>query len=219
MITTEDGSSSLLHVGLGETYHSRHGALQESLHVFIASGLHRIPANLIEVSILEIGFGTGLNAWLTWLDKQSAGKKITYTSLETMPLSLDLAGQLSYAQSASRPETDAFRALHACAWNTPLALDNRFVLHKVHTALQQYATDTKFNLIYFDAFGPPVQPEMWTIDLFRKIFEMSNPGAVFVTYCAKGQVRRDLQGAGWKVERLPGPPGKREMLRAIKPQS
>ncbi|MFM9983797.1 MAG: tRNA (5-methylaminomethyl-2-thiouridine)(34)-methyltransferase MnmD [Flavobacteriales bacterium] len=219
LITTGDGSSSLLNVSLGETYHSRHGALRESMHVFIESGLHQLPMEKEFISILEIGFGTGLNAWLTMLANGTLAKQITYTALETNPLDLSVISNLNYAHESSDSDRAKFLQLHEADWNTLVALDGEFGLHKIQISLQEFDAERTFDLIYFDAFGPPVQPEMWTIELFQKLFAVSNPGAVLVTYCAKGQVRRDLQTAGWEVERLPGPPGKREMLRALKPST
>ena len=217
MITTGDGSSSLLNVSLGETYHSRHGALRESMHVFIEAGLLQVPLEKECVAILEIGFGTGLNAWLTRLAKFGDNRKIAYTTLETNPLERVLVSSLNYTRDSSEYDTLRFAELHDAAWDIPVQLDDFFELYKVQKPLQEFVPHRTFDLIYFDAFGPPVQPEMWTAELFSKIFDVSNPGALFVTYCAKGQVRRDLQSAGWIVERLSGPPGKREMLRGRKP--
>ena len=216
LITTDDGSSSLLNVALGETYHSRHGALRESMHVFIESGLHQLPKDKEVISILEIGFGTGLNAWLTWLANGAIAKQLSYTTLETNPLDLSIISSLNYAHQSSDTNRTKFLHLHEAEWDNLVRLDAGFNLHKIQRSLQEFVAERTFDLIYFDAFGPPVQPEMWTTELFQKLFDVANPGAVFVTYCAKGQVRRDLQTAGWKVERLPGPPGKREMLRARK---
>jgi tRNA U34 5-methylaminomethyl-2-thiouridine-forming methyltransferase MnmC len=186
------------------------------MHVFIEAGLRQIPIEKEFVSILEIGFGTGLNAWLTRLENAGNNRKIVYTTLETNPLEEPLITALNYTRESSGSDAASFSELHHAAWGFPVQLDAFFELYKVQKRLQEFIPDRTFDLIYFDAFGPPVQPEMWTAELFSKIFEVSNQGAIFVTYCAKGQVRRDLQSAGWSVERIPGPPGKREMLRATK---
>lgn len=186
------------------------------MHVFIEAGLRQIPIEKEFISILEIGFGTGLNAWLTRLENTGNNRKIAYTTLETNPLEEPLITALNYTRESSVSDAVSFSELHQAAWDVPVQLDAFFELYKVQKSLQQFVPDRTFDLIFFDAFGPPVQPEMWTVELFSKLYGVSNTGALLVTYCAKGQVRRDLQSAGWVVERLPGPPGKREMLRATK---
>lgn len=216
IITTGDGSSSLLIPALGETYHSRHGALRESLHVFIDNGLRHVMKNRDRISILEIGFGTGLNAWLTCNVLHGSSKHAIYTSLETNPLAESLTTALNYTHGSSLAESEFFNQIHRESWNEMRMIHQGFTLCKMHVSLQEFTTDSYFDLVYYDAFGPPTQPEMWTELLFRKIFERCSPGAVLVTYCAKGQVRRDMESAGWTIERLPGPPGKREMLRGTK---
>lgn len=211
IITTEDGSHSLFRKDLNETYHSRHGAVQESIHVFIRNGLDLLK-DLPVLKILEVGFGTGLNAWLT-LDQQRLSKQQThYTSLETLPLSHEIYSELTYAEK----DTELFQTLHTSPWETEVAITENFHLLKKKISIQEFAGEEKFDLIYYDAFGPPTQPEMWTADIFTKLAAMMKTGAILVTYCAKGQVRRDMESAGLHVERLQGPPGKREMLRAIK---
>lgn len=217
IITTEDGSLSLFLPDMNETYHSRHGAVQESQHVFIQSGLKIAINKSSDLHILEVGFGTGLNAWLTIEFAKSTNNKIHYTSLETSPLEEKIYNQLHYADATDAKSRHHFHQLHDSPWNENVMINEQFVLEKLHTSLQEWDSSLKYHLVYYDAFGPPTQPEMWTLQIFEKLFSMMHPGGIFVTYCAKGQVRRDLQASGFTVERLPGAPGKREMLRATVP--
>lgn len=197
-----------------ETYHSRHGAVQESEHVFIKTGFDATRERFSgDIHVLEVGFGTGLNAWLTLQrSRQHPVAAVHYTSLETKPLDMEIIKQLNFGQG--QKELD-FLALHEAPWNRATTFQD-FTLLKCHTAIQSFQCDSSYHVIYYDAFGPPSQPEMWTVEIFRKLFAWTKPGGILVTYCAKGQVRRDLITAGYQVERLPGPPGKREMLRATK---
>ncbi|MFN0033223.1 MAG: tRNA (5-methylaminomethyl-2-thiouridine)(34)-methyltransferase MnmD [Flavobacteriales bacterium] len=214
IITTDDGSHSLLNTALNETYHSRHGAMRESQHVFIEHGLLMAAQKFDNIRVLEVGFGTGLNAWLTWLQTQEKEINVHYTALDTVPLEKEIVQNLNYAVDGI-PQKH-FRQLHDSPWNLDVALSSHFTLHKQLIALQQFVTQKKFHCIYYDAFGPQVQPEMWKRALFEKMYAMLEPAGVLVTYCAKGQVRRDLASFGFQVERMQGPPGKREMLRACK---
>lgn len=217
LITTGDGSHSLLNTALDETYHSRHGALQESKYVFIKQGLdfYYENTNNKSISIFEVGFGTGLNAWLTLLRAQELNINITYTSLETFPLPSSVWPSLNYA--AGSKDEDQFLKLHEAAWNTSEEITPLFALHKVEQSLQDFeASGRKFDIVYFDAFAPNKQPELWEAPLLRKVAEKLSPTGVFVTYCAKGQLKRDLKSFGLEVESLAGPPGKREMVRASK---
>lgn len=212
-ITTADGSHSLLHTSLGETYHSRHGARQESLHVFIQHGL--APVSTASLSILEVGFGTGLNAWLTWQHALMTGQTIRYTALETYPLPREIWGALNYVAGT---DTHLFHALHESPWNAWHPLDDRMTLYKWRASVLDENVDAAaYDVIYFDAFAPNRQPELWQQPVIEKMVQALVPGGVFVTYCAKGQLKRDLRTAGMVVEALPGPPGKREMVRARKP--
>ena len=214
-ILTEDGSHSLYIPTLQETYHSRHGAIRESTHVFIQHGLMAGAAQFEgELRLLEVGFGTGLNAWLTMNALHAMpARSIAYTTLETHPLDLQLIQQLNFAEGK---DNDLFVRMHELEWNTWHTLGD-FTFRKIQEAVQTYTSDQRIHVIYYDAFGPPSQPEMWTPELFQRMFALLEPGGLLVTYCAKGQVRRDLIAAGFIAERLPGPPGKREMLRALKP--
>lgn len=216
MIVTEDGSHSLFVPGLNETYHSRHGAVQESEHVFIQMGLMHVLQHTRDIRLLEVGFGTGLNIWLTLKALQGKAVSAHCTSLETFPLPEETYRLLNFADKAQESLRDAFLNMHHAAWNEPVRIEEDFILEKVQTTFQDFATYKKFNLVYYDAFGPPVQPEMWELPIFEKMATLMNQGGVLVTYCAKGQVRRNLEAAGFHVERLKGPPGKREMLRATK---
>lgn len=218
IITTADGSHSLLNTQLNETYHSRHGAMRESLHVFIRQGLDYFMSkqDLKEVHILEVGFGTGLNALLALQSVLEKDYKIIYTSLEAYPINEEIWKQLNYTES-SLAMKDFFNKLHEAPWNQTYSIHTRFLLRKENVMLQD--ADLKsdhFDLIFFDAFAPSKQPEMWEASVIRKIALSMKTKGVFVTYCAKGQLKRDLRDAGLAVETLPGPPGKREMVRGTK---
>lgn len=216
---TEDGSPTLYNAELGEHYHSRHGAVQESQHIFIEAGLKHRLALLPPVRplrILEVGFGTGLNALMTLMLAQREGLEIHYTSLEAYPISMGLASELHFPLEGSGP---LLAELHAQSSGQALPLVSYppFVLEKIQTKLEDYPPEGSYDLIYFDAFSPEAQPELWQEEVFHTLCHAARPGAVLTTYCAKGEVRRRLQRSGWLVERLAGPPGKREMLRATKP--
>lgn len=216
LIQTEDGSSSLINLGLNETYHSTHGAIQESKHVFIESGLKPfLVSEKNELSILEIGFGTGLNVLLTVLAAQQYSTKIYYEAVEAFPLENGIITTLNYPQLL-QAET-LFQEIHQSHWNEVEKIADNFKLNKRATKLEEAVFEyEKFDLIYFDAFAPAKQPEMWELRVLTKITSAMKPNGIFVTYCAKGQVRRDLISLGLTVEKLPGPPGKREMIRAKK---
>jgi tRNA U34 5-methylaminomethyl-2-thiouridine-forming methyltransferase MnmC len=216
MIVTEDGSHSLFVPGLNETYHSRHGAVQESEHVFIQTGLKYVLEKTNDIRLLEVGFGTGLNIWLTYKALLGTDVKAHCTSLETYPLPEGTYKNLNFAKGENHELQDAFMSMHNAPWNEPAKIGDAFILEKVHSTFQDFVSDKKFNLVYYDAFGPPVQPEMWELSIFEKMAQLMDQGGVLVTYCAKGQVRRNLEASSFQVERLKGPPGKREMLRATK---
>jgi tRNA U34 5-methylaminomethyl-2-thiouridine-forming methyltransferase MnmC len=215
IITTSDGSHSLLNTQLNETYHSVHGAIQESRHVFIRHGLvHSLQVSpKKEVRILEVGFGTGLNALLSLQYANQAGIKIYYESWEANPLDLSVVQQLNYGELLE--SVYAFKKIMEATWNEPAAISPDFTLHKVHGDILQDALHTTmpFDLIYYDAFAPSKQPDMWSREVLGKIISTLAAGGIFVTYCAKGQVKRDLASLGLVVETLTGPPGKKEMIR------
>jgi len=214
LLLTADGSPTLRWAHLDETYHSRHGAVQESLLVFIQRGLlHSFSTE--SLTILEVGFGTGLNALLTV--RHAEGKSVHYISLETYPLPTDLYEALSYPEAG--PD-ELLQHMHVVAWNEAVQILPHFLLEKRTDPIQQFsAPNGSIDLIYYDAFGPRTQPEMWTPEIFARLYDSLSEGGVLVTYCAKGQVRRDMESAGFVVQRLPGPIGKREMIRATKTKS
>ena len=214
---TADGSHTLFVPELNETYHSVHGAIQESQHVFIKNGL-RYFIDKKSVSILEIGFGTGLNALLTLLATENSSQMVNYVSLEKFPLSNELVQQLNYPTQL-KLDTDQkkiFNHLHICEWNKLTPITNNFNLLKINKDLTDFHTTTNFDIVYFDAFAPEKQAELWISEIFLKIYNFLKPGGILVTYCAKGVVKRTIKSVGFQLETLPGPPGKREMIRALK---
>lgn len=212
-IVTKDGSHTLWNEDLDETYHSRHGAVQEALHVFIETGLKHVLKERDEISILEVGFGTGLNAWLTLQELTELNKKAKYTGMEPYPVPAAIFSELNYTDKGG---ADLFEQIHSFKWEEWNEDPSGNQIIKMQVSLEDFQTEEKFDLIYFDAFGPNSQPSMWQPELLEKCADLLAPGGVFVTYCCKGQVRRDLQSAGLRMEKLPGPPGKREMLRGTK---
>lgn len=214
LILTKDGSHSLLHDKLNETYHSVHGAIQESKYIFIESGLKSCSKN--QLHLLEIGLGTGLNAFLTLLELELTGQHVVYTAVERYPLPFESACLLNYPDLLAPHKKELFYRLHTVSSQSRIRLTPYFEFCKIAEDFPTMTLKGSFDLIYFDAFSPEKQPEMWTQDRFEMICKNANPGAVLTTYCAKGSVRRTLQSAGFAVERLPGPPGKREILRATK---
>jgi tRNA U34 5-methylaminomethyl-2-thiouridine-forming methyltransferase MnmC len=216
LIITEDGSHSLFVPELDEQYHSIHGAIQESKHVFINSGLKKcLKENPV---VFEVGFGTGLNAFLTLLAADELKQNITYIGIEKYPLLPIEYNSLNYATRTDLKYDDSFQLLHNCNWGEPIEINPFFSIQKINNDFRKAHFETLpfFDVIYFDAFAPNKQPDLWDEAIYRKIYDHSNPGAILVTYCAKGIVRRDLQHVGFIVERIPGPPGKKEMIRAIK---
>lgn len=214
---TEDGSHTLYVPKLNEHYHSTHGAIQESLHVYLEAGLHHCDKP--EINLLEIGFGTGLNAFLTLLDTERSKKTVKYTTLERYPVSLTDTERFNYSELLDPSRKEIFMQLHSSIWGDWVEITPTFRLKKLQTdagRLEEFQPEAPFDLIYYDAFAPEKQPGMWTEEIFNRLYVLSNRGAVLTTYCAKGAVRRMLQSAGYYVERLPGPPGKREILRAVK---
>lgn len=209
---TADGSDTLYSASLGESYHSLNGAITESRHVFLEAGLHALNRTICRV--LEVGFGTGLNALLTWQAAVAEELTITYHSIEAYPLEPDLGATLVFPLAAPDLPADALTRLHAAPWDTPVILDSSFTLFKEQKDVVATIFTERFDLVYYDAFAPDVQPELWEEALFERLYKALYPGGILVTYCAKGEVRRRLQRVGFITERLPGPPGKREMLRA-----
>jgi tRNA U34 5-methylaminomethyl-2-thiouridine-forming methyltransferase MnmC len=217
LITTSDGSHSLFNEELQETYHSVHGAIQESSHVFINHGLDYYVGRFKpeSISILEVGFGTGLNTLLTIQHALTKPIRVRYTTLELFPLQEEVWSALNYAGIIGFQEL--FNQIHRSAWGVPQNILPDFELLKLHISLQEAVFQPRsYDLVFFDAFAPGKQPELWELPILQKIEESMNPNAVFVTYCAKGQLKRDLKTLKMTVETLAGPPGKKEMVRALK---
>jgi tRNA U34 5-methylaminomethyl-2-thiouridine-forming methyltransferase MnmC len=217
LLTTGDGSLTIHLPEWNEQYHSKHGAIAEAVHVFIKTGLtHWISENdSCEVSVLEIGFGTGLNAFLTSLEAAKKNLQINYSGIEAYPVSETEIDQLNYASLLDVSQRD-FLKLHKACWESPSEINQNFILTKRKQLFSEIKDIEHYNIVYFDAFGARVQPELWTESIFELMFKALKPGGVLVTYSAKGSVRRAMQAVGFLVERMPGPPGKREMLRATK---
>jgi tRNA U34 5-methylaminomethyl-2-thiouridine-forming methyltransferase MnmC len=212
-IQTEDGSHSLFVPELNEHYHSTKGAIQESRHVFIEAGLKYLNQN--KIRILEIGFGTGLNAFLTLIYSQENKFEVNYTGLEKYPLDINLCNKLNYPEQLHTERT-TFDALHLAKWNEEVEITANFRLTKIETDLTQWTSNKEFDLIYFDAFGPDKQPEMWQPCIFQLMGKLLKKEGVLVTYSAKGDVRRGFQSAGMEIQKIPGPPGKKHMTRGVK---
>lgn len=227
IITTSDGSKTIQIEDWNEQYHSIHGAIQEANHVFLKHGLlfyseliskskNECHTELVKVSILEIGFGTGLNAFLTLIEAEKLKLNINYIGIEAYPVQLDEIKQLNYVELISKPHEAIFEKLHDITWETAHNITSNFQLEKQQKFFKDINAKNEFNIIYFDAFGARVQPDLWTEDIFKIMFSALKDNGVLVTYSAKGSVRRAMQAVGFVVERLPGPPGKREMLRGTK---
>ena len=212
---TADGSYTLYVPELDEHYHSVKGALTESQHIFIDMGLKH--SSVTTPHILEIGLGTGLNCVLTLLEAKESQRNVHYTGIERYPLNEEIIRKLNYPSIIGKECEEDYFAIHQAPWEEDVCLSPWFTLHKLEGDFTHYSFEQKYDIIYFDAFAPEKQPEMWEQSLFDNLYQVLNEGGILTTYCAKGVVRRMLQTAGFKVERLPGPPGgKREILRAIK---
>ncbi len=217
LIVTSDGSHSVSIPEMNVTYHSIHGAIQESKHVFIEGGLYNVldaeqPRGSIR--IFEMGFGTGLNALLTLIASEKLQQKIFYEAIEPFPLTAGEVGELNYCDILNRKDLQPiFEVLHSCDWKKEIAITNKFFFKRSNSELQNYKASELKNLIYFDAFDPNVQPELWTTEIFESMFSILEPKGVLVTYSSKGTARRAMEAAGFSVEKLSGPPGKREMIR------
>ena len=215
IIQTDDGSPSLWNPDLDETYHSRFGALQEARHVFIEAGFNAVSQVKREFSILEVGLGTGLNAALVAAVSHSS--KISYVGLEPFPIDEDLLCKMNFEGVLSADEFDFLRKIWQAPFGEKTVINHHFQIEKSQEGMMKYDNgSTHFSLIFFDAFAPKVQDELWRLEVFERVYQMTALGGVLVTYCAKGQVRRDLIQAGFEVEKLEGPAGKRHMLRATK---
>lgn len=226
--TTEDGSLTLYTPCFGEHYHSTHGAVQESAHIYLGLGLRQRLEQWMEpegaaLRCFEVGFGTGLNALLSWREAERSHRLIHYYSIERYPIPAELYRQLHYELSTAdalstaggaEDSHSALMQLHEAAWDEDVTLSRYFILHKISGDLNALPFPSALDLVYYDAFSPESQPELWREELFAQLRRCCRPGAILTTYCAKGEVRRRLERSGFSVERLPGPPGKREVLRA-----
>lgn len=209
ILKTKDGSDTVFSKQYNATYHSIHGAVRESNHVFIENGLRVAISKFDSLSILEIGLGTALNLFLTL--KELSNKPIRYTAIEKFPLSEDIYSNLSYAKE------EGFIHVHQLPWNEKIEVKDGFVIKKINADFLEFKSKEIYNLVYLDAFAPTTQNELWQVEVLHKIFHMMAPQGILVTYCAKGELKRNLKSVGFIVETLAGPPGKREMTRAIRP--
>ncbi len=218
ILVTEDGSHTIYLPELNETYHSTHGAIQESEYVFIQNGLDFIvQAGYNSIRIIEVGFGTGLNALLSLIYAEKKQVALQYQTIEAYPLDMKEILMLNYIDLINEESVGAhYEKLHQADWEKLIEISEHFKLKKIKGQIQEFLTVEKFDVCYFDAFAPSKQPEMWGIPVLQKIRDLLVEGGVFVTYCAKGQLKRDLKSLGFEVESLPGPPGKKEMVRATK---
>lgn len=219
LIVTADGSHTIAAPGINATYHSVHGAISESMHVFIDAGFHyllKYQMAFNSLPVFEMGFGTGLNALLTLIAAEKNKQPIFYETIEPFPLELSTFKLLNYCTILQRPGLQtAFDLLHECEWNKAIVITPYFTFKKINSELGKYSGSTNFNLIYFDAFAPTVQPELWTTEMFKKLYVRMDTNGVLVTYSSKSIVRKAMQAAGFTVTKIPGPHGKREMVRAI----
>jgi tRNA U34 5-methylaminomethyl-2-thiouridine-forming methyltransferase MnmC len=214
---SSDGSHTLFSKEFGYTYHSIHGAVQESQHIFIESALRFKAVVMSKINVLDIGFGTGLNAYLTYLEALKRNLTIQYTTYEAYPITVQTAESLNYVACLKSEEHQAmFMKLHESAWNINSKLHKQFSLEKKMSKAEFLEEKNKYDIIYFDAFAPDVQPELWDADAMQKMYDALKKDGILVTYCAKGQVRRNMKAAGFTIEKIAGPPGKREMTRATK---
>lgn len=214
IISTSDGSDTIYVPELDENYHSTFGALSESKHVFIEAGYKSTSCNPIK--ILELGFGTGLNALLTFLESIDDKRIVYYVSIEKYPLSANIYNKLNYNSIFPGNEGSYFMQLHKCGWGVPCRISNNFTLLKIEQDFRKVEVEEDFDLIYFDAFAPEKQPEMWSYKVLSLVSTLTKQGGIFVTYSARGQLKRDLKKLGFRVENPEGPPGKRQITRAVK---
>ena len=210
---TKDGSDSLFSKEFNEAYHSSFGAIQESKHIFLEAGFSQCKKS--EISVLEIGFGTGLNALLTIIYAENLNKKVNYEAIELYPISNEKILQLNYPKILNI-DKNIFTQIHNLQHNTTKQINSNFEIKLIVDNHTNYNYETKFDVIYYDAFSPEKQPEMWSKEVLEKMYNCLNENGIFVTYVAKGEIRRLLIEIGFKVEKLNGPEGKRHILRAVK---
>ncbi|MEO5569825.1 MAG: tRNA (5-methylaminomethyl-2-thiouridine)(34)-methyltransferase MnmD [Bacteroidia bacterium] len=215
IVKTKESIHTLVNNRINEHYHLLIGSIQESMHVFIKNGLLTVNKNLSEIKILEMGFGTGVNALLTFRENHVLQKHIHYTTVEAHPLPASIIDKLNYFEYFGKPLQPFFQKMHACNWFENISFGN-LILHKINADMLELQLDGGYDLVYFDAFSPNHQPELWTFEVLYKIYEACNKNAILVTYCATEEVKRTLEKVGFKVKSLEGAKGKREMIRAVK---
>jgi len=215
IITTYDGSHTVYHPGTDDHFHSIYGAVSESMHVYINAGFKFHPSR--NVSLLEVGFGTGLNVLLTLKQAWSDNRRVRYDSIDKFVLPDEITDSLNYSGLSENINKGWFGLIHSLSWNTDHDITNFFSLRKILADIHETDFSRKYDIVYFDAFGPDKQPDMWNEEIYRKIFSAMNPGGILTTYSSKGEVRRELQRCGFIVEKLPGAHGKREMIRCLVP--
>ncbi len=214
LFLTEDGSHSIFSAKYKVPYHSRHGAIIETNHVFIEAGL-KPKLNQKTVNVLDIGFGTGLNAFMSLLESNKNASSIYYEAVEAYPIKKEIVDVFNYAALLDAAQ-DSFLQLHTLEWGQQYALTDKFTFKKLLNTFEDFTSQNTFDIVYFDAFAPSAQPTLWETGLLSKMYALLNPDGVLVTYCAQGQFKRNLKAVGFSIEPLPGPPGKREMTRARK---
>ncbi len=215
VIETKDGSTTIFFPEINETYHSKFGAIQEAYHVFIKMGFDNLKQK--SISILEIGFGTGLNAFITFLEAKKTNKTINYVGVEAFPVSLDEISKMNYVTKLDAiKDENIFNEMHSTKWNEKFKLSDNFLLTKRNQFFQEINDINSFDLIYFDAFGYRIEPELWSIEIFKKMYNALKQNGILVTYACRSSIKNDMINLGFKVEKLQGAPGKREMLRATK---
>jgi len=215
IIQTADGSTTIRLPDWNEHYHSKHGAIQEAKHVFIKNGLDLFENK--PVVIMEIGFGTGLNAFISFIESKNKNQQIDYVGIEAYPVSAAEVSGMNYISELDATQfAGIFKQMHTANWEEKIELSDRFSLVKRKQLFDDISDTEQFDLIYFDAFGYRVQPELWRTEIFRKMYTALKPKGILVTYAARGIVKRSMLEVGFTVEKLAGPPGKREMLRASK---
>jgi len=214
IVPTGDRSHTLYVTELNEHYHSIHGAINESLHVFINSALSYFQGDFVK--IFEVGLGTGLNAFLTMLRIDEEQRNVRYHAIEKYPLSMDTIRKLNYTELLEGANIEWFEQIHQATWQQDIQLTPFFSIKKIRADLLEFTPEETYNVIYFDAFAPEKQPELWTTKIFRKLYNCLAPGGILTTYSSKGEVKRTMKKCGFLVDKIAGPPGKREMLRCIK---
>ena len=216
LFQTADGSNSLMSEQFGVSYHSKHGAVQETQHVFINAAFNHI--SLPKVKLLEIGFGTGLNALMTLQNSRKTNKEVEYVAVEAYPVSMETVESLDYhTMLKDNTLEQPLKTMHQLESHVLTEIESNFKFEKRIMLFEDIDESNQYDIIYFDAFAPNAQPELWDVDLLAKMYRALKKGGILTTYCAKGQVKRNLKSLGFTVESIPGPPGKREMTRALKP--